>query len=49
MDGTGLPQAVQILRTSYSTEDTPVHALGTVCAATRHLFPIGQAAGADES
>lgn len=39
---------VQILRTSYSTEDTPVHALETVCSATRHLFPIGQVAGADE-
>jgi GntR family transcriptional regulator len=39
---------VQILRTSYSTEDTPVHALETVCAATRHVFPIGQVAGADE-
>lgn len=39
---------VQILRTSYSTEDTPIHALETVCAATRHLFPIGQVAGADE-
>ncbi len=39
---------VQILRTGYSTEDTPVHALETVCAATRHLFPIGQVAGADE-
>jgi transcriptional regulator with XRE-family HTH domain len=39
---------VQVLRTSYSTEDTPVHALETVCAATRHLFPIGQVAGADE-
>lgn len=39
---------VQVLRTSYSTEDTPVHALETVCAATRHLFPIGQVADADE-
>jgi DNA-binding GntR family transcriptional regulator len=39
---------VQVLRTSYSTEDTPVHALETICAATRHLFPIGQVAGADE-
>ncbi|GAB4087063.1 hypothetical protein GCM10028784_36930 [Myceligenerans cantabricum] len=39
---------VQVLRTSYSAEDTPVHALETVCAATRHLFPIGQVAGADE-
>lgn len=39
---------VQVLRTSYSTEDTPVHALETVCAASRHIFPIGQVAGADE-
>lgn len=39
---------VQILRTSYSTEDTPVHALETICAATRHLFPIGQVAGVDQ-
>lgn len=39
---------VQVLRTSYSTEDTPVHALETICAATRHLFPIGQVADADE-
>lgn len=39
---------VQILRASYSTEGTPVHALETVCAATRHIFPIGQVAGADE-
>lgn len=39
---------VQVLRTSYSVEDTPVHALETICAATRHVFPIGQVAGADE-
>lgn len=39
---------VQVMRTSYSTEDTPVHALETVCAATRHIFPIGQVAGRDE-
>lgn len=39
---------VQIVRTSYSTEDTPVHALETICAATRHVFPVGQVAGADE-
>lgn len=39
---------VQVLRTSYSTEDTPIHALETICAATRHVFPIGQVAGADE-
>jgi GntR family transcriptional regulator len=39
---------VQIVRASYSTEDTPVHTLETVCAATRHIFPIGQVAGLDE-
>lgn len=39
---------VQVMRTSYSTEDTPVHALETICAATRHIFPIGQVAGLDE-
>jgi DNA-binding GntR family transcriptional regulator len=39
---------VQIVRASYSTEDTPVHTLETICAATRHIFPIGQVAGADE-
>lgn len=39
---------VQVLRASYSAEDTPVHTLETICAATRHVFPIGQVAGADE-
>jgi GntR family transcriptional regulator len=39
---------VQILRASYSAEDTPVHTLETICAATRHVFPIGQVAGRDE-
>ena len=39
---------VQVVRISYSTEDTPVHCLETICAATRHLFPIGQVAGSDE-
>jgi GntR family transcriptional regulator len=39
---------VQVVRVSYSTEDTPIHALETICAATRHIFPIGQVAGADE-
>lgn len=39
---------VQVLRASYSTEDTPVHVLETVCAATRHLFVVGQAAGSDK-
>lgn len=39
---------VQVLRASYSTEGTPVHVLETICAASRHIFPIGQVAGADE-
>lgn len=39
---------VQIMRASYSTEDTPVHTLETICSATRHIFPIGQVAGIDE-
>jgi hypothetical protein len=39
---------VQILRASYSIEDTPVHTLETICSAARHIFPIGQVAGADE-
>jgi GntR family transcriptional regulator len=39
---------VQVLRGSYSTEGTPVHTLETICAATRHIFPIGQVAGIDE-
>ncbi|MGL5810801.1 MAG: GntR family transcriptional regulator [Nocardioides sp.] len=38
---------VQVLRIGYSTDDTPVHALETICAASRHLFPIGQVAGTD--
>jgi DNA-binding GntR family transcriptional regulator len=39
---------VQVLRASYSAEDTPVHVLETVCAASRHVFPIGQVSGYDE-
>jgi DNA-binding GntR family transcriptional regulator len=39
---------VQVLRASYSSEDTPVHTLETICAASRHVFPIGQVAGVDE-
>lgn len=39
---------VQVLRVSYSTEDVPIHALETICAATRHTFPIGQAVGSDQ-
>ncbi|WP_084959479.1 UTRA domain-containing protein [Thermoactinospora rubra] len=39
---------VQVLRASYSTEGTPVHVLETICAATRHVFTIGQVSGHDE-
>jgi len=39
---------VQILRTGYSDEGTPVHVLETVCAASRHIFPIVQVSGHDE-
>jgi len=39
---------VQVLRASYNTEDTPIHVLETICAATRHVFPIRQVTGADE-
>ncbi|WP_436885325.1 GntR family transcriptional regulator [Nocardiopsis dassonvillei] len=39
---------VQVLRVSYSTEDVPIHALETICAASRHTFPIGQAVGGDQ-
>ncbi|GAA2865631.1 hypothetical protein GCM10010517_25010 [Streptosporangium fragile] len=39
---------VQILRAAYSDDGTPVHTLETVCAASRHVFPIAQVTGADE-
>lgn len=39
---------VQIVRASYSTTGTPVHVLETVCAASRHIFPVGQVTGGDE-
>ncbi|PSK95648.1 UTRA domain-containing protein [Murinocardiopsis flavida] len=39
---------VQVLRVSVSTDDVPIHALETICAATRHTFPIGQAVGGDQ-
>jgi GntR family transcriptional regulator len=39
---------VQVLRASYSVEGTPVHTLETICAATRHIFPIRQVQGHDE-
>ncbi|WP_326645335.1 UTRA domain-containing protein [Streptosporangium sp. NBC_01755] len=39
---------VQVLRAGYSSEDTPVHVLETICAANRHVFSIGQVSGYDE-
>ncbi|MGW3352694.1 GntR family transcriptional regulator [Nonomuraea rubra] len=39
---------VQVLRASYSTTDTPVHVLETICAASRHVFSIAQVSGHDE-
>ncbi|WP_245966929.1 GntR family transcriptional regulator [Sphaerisporangium album] len=39
---------VQILRTSFDTAGTPIHTLETVCAASRHVFPVIQVSGADE-
>ncbi|MGJ6965813.1 UTRA domain-containing protein [Streptosporangium sp. G11] len=39
---------VQVLRAGYSDQDTPVHVLETICAASRHVFPIGQVSGHDE-
>lgn len=39
---------VQVLRTSHNTENIPIHTLETICAATRHVFPIRQVDGADE-
>jgi GntR family transcriptional regulator len=40
--------AVQVLRVSYSCEDTPVHVLESVCAASRHIFTVSQAGGEQE-
>jgi hypothetical protein len=40
--------AVQVLRASYSSDDTPVHMLETVCAASRHIFTVSQAGGEQE-
>ncbi|MEZ0075027.1 GntR family transcriptional regulator [Planotetraspora sp. GP83] len=39
---------VQILRVGYATDDTPIHTLETICAASRHIFPIAQVTGSDE-
>jgi DNA-binding GntR family transcriptional regulator len=39
---------VQIVRAGYATDGTPIHTLETICAASCHIFPISQVAGADE-
>jgi GntR family transcriptional regulator len=39
---------VQVLRASYSSDDTPVHMLESVCAASRHIFTVSQAGGERE-
>lgn len=36
---------VEILRTSCDDQDTPVHTLQTICAASRHVFDVRQAPG----
>jgi DNA-binding GntR family transcriptional regulator len=33
---------VEILRTSYDDQETPVHTLQTICAGTRHIFDVRQ-------
>jgi len=38
---------VQVLRASYSGDDTPVHILESICAASRHIFTVSQT-GADQ-
>jgi DNA-binding GntR family transcriptional regulator len=40
--------AVQVLRASYSSDDTPVHMQESVCAASRHIFTVSQAGGERE-
>ncbi len=40
--------AVQVLRAAYSADDTPVHVLESVCAASRHIFTVSQAGGDKE-
>ncbi|MFF4991130.1 GntR family transcriptional regulator [Streptosporangium saharense] len=39
---------VRVLRTGYGDDGTPVHALETICAASRHVFVVAQVTGADE-
>jgi GntR family transcriptional regulator len=39
---------VQVLRAAYSDDDTPVHLMESVCAASRHVFTVGQAGAEPE-
>lgn len=39
---------VRILRVSFDRDGAAVHALETVCAASRHVFPIRQLPGTDQ-
>ncbi|WP_433251240.1 GntR family transcriptional regulator [Streptosporangium sp. CA-135522] len=39
---------VQVLRAGYGDAGAPVHTLETICAGSRHVFPIAQVTGADE-
>ncbi|MFC6080021.1 GntR family transcriptional regulator [Sphaerisporangium aureirubrum] len=39
---------VEILRTGFAADGTPIHTLHTVCAASRHVFQVTQPSGADE-
>jgi GntR family transcriptional regulator len=39
---------VQVLRASYADDDAPVHVLETICAASRHIFTVGQAGAPGE-
>jgi GntR family transcriptional regulator len=39
---------VRILRVSFDRKGSAVHALETVCAASRHVFPIRQLPGTDQ-
>ena len=38
---------VQVVRSSYDGDINPVHTLETICAASRHVFRVQQASGAD--
>lgn len=39
---------MQIVRAGHAVDGTPIHVLETICAGSRHVFPISQVTGADE-